>query len=83
MSRVGINLWFLATPAEYSTIGHLFGVARCTICVIVKKVCEAIVHVLQPKYIQFPTCEMFRKTVQGFEQAWKEPQCVGAVDDRK
>lgn len=80
MSGVGITLWFLATPAEYRTIGHLFGVARCTVCVIVKEVSEAIVRVLQPKHIQFPTSEMLRETVQGFEQAWKVPQCVGAID---
>ena len=78
--RVGITLWFLATPAEYRTIGHLFGVARCTVCVIVKEVCEAIVCVLQPQYIQFPTGEMLTRTVQGFEQIWKVPQCVGAID---
>ena len=39
--RVVIAVWFLATPGEYHTIGHLFGVARCTVCVIVREVCKS------------------------------------------
>ena len=38
---VAIALWFLATPEEYRTIAHLFGVARCTVRVIVNEVCNA------------------------------------------
>ena len=33
--RVAITLWTLSTPGDYRTIGHLFGVARSTVCVIV------------------------------------------------
>ena len=33
--QLAITLWFLATPAEYRTVSHLFGVARSTICEIV------------------------------------------------
>ena len=48
--RVAITLWCLATCGEYRTIGHLFGVARCTVCVIVHDTCEAIVRILLKKY---------------------------------
>ena len=44
--RVAITLWCLATCCEYRTIAHLFGVARCTVCVIVHDTCEAIVNIL-------------------------------------
>ena len=44
--RVAITLWVLATPSEYRTIAHLFGIARCTVCVIVKETCEAITQKL-------------------------------------
>ena len=52
--RVAITLWYLATCSEYQTIGHLFSVARCTVCVIVHETCEAIVTALLAKYIGFP-----------------------------
>ena len=41
--RVAITLWVLATTVEYRTVGHLFGVARCTVCCIVKYTCKAII----------------------------------------
>ena len=37
--HVAITLWCLATCGEYRTIGHLFGLARCTVCVIVHDTC--------------------------------------------
>ena len=37
--RVAITLWFLATGADYRTIGHLFGVSKSTICMVTKEVC--------------------------------------------
>lgn len=49
-------------------------------CVIVNEVCQAIVQVLLPQYIKFPTGEMVTKTVEGFEKTWKVPQCMGAID---
>lgn len=78
--RVAIAIWCLATPSEYRTIGHLFGVARCTVCIIVKEVCQAIVEVLLPKYICFPIAEQVQKTIDGFGQIWGVPQCVGVID---
>ena len=53
--RVALTLWFLATNADYCTIGHLFGVSKPTVCVITKEVCAAILRILLPKYIRVPT----------------------------
>ena len=78
--RVAIAVWFLATPGEYRTIGHLFGVARCTVCVIVREVCRAIERVLRPRYISFPNNDRIQTIIQGFETEWGVPQCVGAID---
>ena len=36
---VAITLWVLATPSEYCSVAHLFGVARCTVCKIVRDTC--------------------------------------------
>ena len=49
--RVAITLWCLATPAEYRTVAHLFGVARSTVCEIVHEICNAIVSTLLNTYI--------------------------------
>ena len=78
--RVAIALWFLATPAEYRTIAHLFGVARSTVCEIVHKTCQAIVTVLLRKYIKFLSVEQVNSAVDGFKTKWGVPQCVGAIN---
>ena len=49
--RLAITLWCLATCCEYRTIGHLFGLARSTVCVIIHDTCTAIVNTLQSQYI--------------------------------
>ena len=49
--RVAITLWCLATPCEYRTLAHLFGVVRSTVCTIVHETCEAIILTLMETYI--------------------------------
>ena len=78
--RVAITLWCLATCGEYRIIGHLFGVARCTVCVFVHETCKAIVTALLAMYIKFPQGEQLRRTVEGFRSQWGMIQCSGAVD---
>lgn len=78
--RVAVTLWCLATCGEYRTIGHLFGIARCTVCVIIHDTCSAIVDVLLTKYVQFPTGDELRDTVHGFKSKWGLIQCAGSID---
>ena len=78
--RVAIILWILATPSEYRTVAHLFGIARCTIGIIVKETCKAIVQKLVPLYIRFPTGEGLKEVITGFKEKWGVPQCAGSVD---
>ena len=78
--RVAIALWRLATNGDYRTIAHLFGVSRASVCLIVRDVCDAIVQVLLPKYIQAPHGERLQSIVDGFASKWGFPQCVGAID---
>ena len=78
--RVAITLWVLATPVEYRTVAHLFGIARCTVCVVVHETCEAIISKLLPVYISFPTGEQLDEVVKGFKEKWGFPQCAGAID---
>ena len=73
-------MWVLATPAGYRTVAHLFGIARCTVCVVVHETCTAIIQKLMPLYISFPTGDKVSEVVRGFKEKWGFPQCVGSVD---
>ena len=66
--RLGITLWCISTCAEYWTIGHLFGVARCTVCVIVHDTCTAIATVFLDQYVKFPTGNELERVVKSFEE---------------
>ena len=78
--RVAVTLWCLATPTEYRTLAHLFGIARSTVCMIVHNTCKAIVDVLIKEYIRFPVGQDLKDVVSGFENKWGFPQCAGAID---
>ena len=78
---VAITLWILATTSEYHTVAHLFGVARCTVCVVVHETCDAIVTKLMTTYSSFPTGEQLSAVVQGFKVKWGFPQCAVSIDD--
>ena len=78
--RVAITLWCLATCSEYRTIAHLFGLACCTVCVIVHDTCKAIVSTLQKLFIKFPDGDERKRVVEGFKSMWGMVQCVGSID---
>jgi predicted DNA-binding protein YlxM (UPF0122 family) len=40
--RLAVTLYYLASTAEYRTIGNLFGVSRSFVCQCIKEVCHAI-----------------------------------------
>ena len=65
---------------EHRTIGHLFGVARCTVCVIVHETCNVIVDLLLEEYIQFPRGADLARVVEGFKTNFNMIQCAGAID---
>jgi len=52
--RVAVTIWCLATPTEYCTIAHLFGIARSTVCEIVHETCRCIVDVLLRSILNSP-----------------------------
>ena len=78
--RVAITLWTLASPVEYRTVSHLFGVGRSTVCEIFNETCEAIVEHLLHQYITFPSVERQQQFISNFERKWGVPQCIGAID---
>ncbi|KAK6182064.1 hypothetical protein SNE40_009828 [Patella caerulea] len=78
--RVAISLWTLATPCEYRTISHLFGISRSSICLILKEFCKIINKRLSKRYIYLPEGDELYDIMLNFEQKWGFPNCVGATD---
>ena len=78
--RVAVALWRLATNADYRTIGHLFGISKGSVCVIVDEFCRIMSEIMLPSYIKIPTGEDLDKVIETFNQKWGFPQCAGAVD---
>ena len=74
--RVAITLWCLATPAEYRTVGYLFGVSQSSVCEIVRETCTAIVTVLLTTYIKFPTGNDIDTVVREFKVKWEVPSVL-------
>ena len=77
--RFAITLWFLATNADYRTIGYLFGISKMSVCLIRRDVCRAIVKVLLPKYVKIPVGSALTNVISGFEKRGF-PHCGGAID---
>ena len=59
-------------------MAHLFGVQRSTVCIIVYEMCKAIVETMMEKYIKMPSGDDM-KVLDGIEDKWGFPQCVGAI----
>ena len=74
--QVAVTLWCSATPTEYRTIAHLFGIARSTVREIVHETCHCIVDVFMK---DFPYADRLNCVVDEFKGKWGLPQCFGAV----
>ncbi|XP_051987732.1 uncharacterized protein LOC127647504 [Xyrauchen texanus] len=78
--RVAIAIWKLATGGEYRTISHLFGVGLSTVFICVQEFCNTVIKVLLPIHIRFPDAEKLLEMATFFNNRWRVPQCVGAID---
>lgn len=78
--RIAICLWHLATGEDLRSLGWRFDVAKSTSCEIINDVCQAIVSILLPQCITWPTGNALRAVVDGFAAQWNFPQCAGAID---
>ena len=74
--RVALILWFLATGADYCTIGHLFGVSKPDICMVLRNVCSAIVKLLLPQYISFLQELLYGRLLTGLKMNMASPSVL-------
>ena len=78
--QLALTLYFLKDQGLLSMTANAFGIARCTVSVIVRKVCDVIARVLGPKYIKLPSTEQQMKDiVKGMEDKYGFPQAFGCV----
>ena len=74
--RVGIAIYYMASNADYRTVGNLFGVAKSTVCLVI----NAIMNNLFDRYVSFPKDDNLQKVIDGFAENWNFPNCAGAID---
>ena len=78
--KVAITVYYFATGAGQRMIGNLFGVSRSTVCLAVQFVTKAIVKNLVPLFISPPMGQRVQEVVDGFDNKYQFPQCIGAID---
>lgn len=79
--QVAVTLYYLSDEGRYRKVANAFGLAKCTVSVIVRRVCTVISAVLGPQYITLPKTENeLEEAVQQFYSKHGFPQCFGAVD---
>jgi hypothetical protein len=67
--RLAVTLYYLASTAEYRTIGNLFGISRSFVCQCIKEVCHAIAKQF-PNAISFPKGDDLLRVIRGYEETW-------------
>ena len=77
--RVTITLWVLATAAQYRSVAHLFGLARCTMCKLVNETCRAIIQKILPLFIRFPTGSSLADAVRGLKDKFGILKCADSI----
>lgn len=77
---VGCVLYRLASGDHLYSVSNMFGLARGTISVLTREVCQAINNVLRPSLIHLPSDNNVQAVVDGFFEKSGLPNCFGAVD---
>ena len=79
--QVAVTLYYLSDESRYRKVANAFRLAKCTVSMIVRRVCTVISIVLGPQYIKLPKTENeLEEVVQQFYSKHGFPQCFGAVD---
>jgi len=52
--QVAVTLYYLSDEGRYHKVANAPGLAKCTVSVIVRRVCTVISTVLGPRYITLP-----------------------------
>ncbi|XP_048360168.1 putative nuclease HARBI1 [Sphaerodactylus townsendi] len=75
--RVGMAIWYLASPNSFREVRQQFGVGTTTAFEAVHEFCEAVKNILFKRVVRF--ADPVEKVMRGFANIGF-PQCVGAID---
>ncbi|XP_049962386.1 uncharacterized protein LOC126482349 [Schistocerca serialis cubense] len=77
------------TPQRYLAHGDTqqmivlsYRVGRSTACRIIRKTCQTLWNVLQPKFLKKPATDDWLSIAYDFHTKWQFPNCVGAIDGK-
>ncbi|XP_067217072.1 putative nuclease HARBI1 [Linepithema humile] len=74
-----IALWMMATPDSYRSVCVKFNIGKATAIRTMRKVTYAL-HILAPRFIQWPQGERANKVMEEFEKVSAFPKIIGAID---
>ena len=78
--RLTLTLYYLKDQGSMQMTANAFGVARCTVGVVVKEICGILSFNLGKELIKFPVeKDDVTKTTQQFQQRFGFPQVIGCV----
>lgn len=78
--RIAVALYCLKSSSEYASIGHMFGISKSSVCVILKEFCFEVCKVLSEEYLPSNIFNenKINECVSGFKKMGF-PQCFGAI----
>lgn len=81
--RLSVTLRYLATGNTFKDLSYSTRIAPNTISNIVRSTLAAIIQVLEPRVITFPsTAEEWELIGHKFETLWNFPHCIGSLDGK-
>lgn len=81
--QLAITMRFLATGDSNASLAFGFRVAKNTVCVIIPRVCQAIINEYQDEVCITPrTPDDWRTVARGFSTRWNFQHCLGAIDGK-
>lgn len=72
----------MVTGDQILSIALAYRIGESTARMIIREVCEVLIHVLEPRYLRPPSKEGWRNIANAFLEQWNFPHCVGALDGK-
>lgn len=77
---VAVSLYKLCSSAEDRSIANLFALGRSTVNTLHREFCDAVVELLEEKWVKMPTADSMADHMTAFNAVCDFPQVVGALD---